>query len=640
VESCPSGEVGPDQRDPWKQFACWLERVPAGNVLLILPPFAGIDRPSLGLHTLQACARARGHGVSVLYANMLFAQLVGEMRYEALCYAPTSDLLGERIFAVAAYGRDYPGGGRAESEGVRTALRLAEPVDAQEIGSLQDLACGFVRQLVALLASQRFSIVGCNSTFEQTSAGVAILSSLKEQQPDVVTLMGGANCEGEMAQGVRTLSGAIDYVFSGESEASFPDFLDRLRSGHHIEGGIVEGTPCNDLDAVPVCDYSDYYAQLDLFSESGFLRRTGSVWLPYETSRGCWWGQKHHCTFCGINGGGMAFREKSPEVVLEQLPALLARHPTNKVLMVDNIMPVGYFDTLLPRLAAASVGMHAFYEQKANLTLQRVKLLKEAGVAVIQPGIEALSTGLLRLMKKGVSAAQNISLLRYARSLDVSVNWNLLYAFPGDSEEHYEETIRILPLISHLSPPSDACHLSIDRFSPYFDHAMDYGVSNVRPMDAYETIFPADVDKSLIAYHFIADYDCATRRDPALVDRMRSLINGWRAAWSRLDERAPVLAVEQIGPDLLVLCDTRCLDTGSAAIRFISREQAVLALTGFVAGSGAEGLRRWALDEAKVAVEIEQKIVPLATARAQLLDSFEAEVPATRARVVQLMVAS
>lgn len=640
MESDRSERTGPDVCDPWEQFDSWLEGVPAANVLLILPPFAGIDRPSLGLHTLQACARARGHAVSVLYANMLFARLVGEMRYEALCYAPTSDLLGERIFAVAAYGEGYPRIDHAGQGVLRTALRLVEPVDTEEIGALQALACGFVRQLAASLAKHSFRIVGCNSTFEQTSAGVAILSSLKALRPEVVTLMGGANCEGEMAQGVRTLSKAIDYVFSGESEVSFPEFLDQLRSGDQPVRGVVEGNPCKDLDAVPLCDYSDYYVQLDQLSESGFLRRTGSVWLPYETSRGCWWGQKHHCTFCGINGGGMAFREKSPEVVLEQLPALLARHPTNKVLMVDNIMPVGYFDTLLPRLAAASLGMHAFYEQKANLTLQRVKLLKEAGVAVIQPGIEALSTGLLRLMKKGVSAAQNISLLRYARSLDMSVNWNLLYAFPSDSEEHYEETIRLLPLISHLSPPSAACHLSIDRFSPYFDHARDYGVSNVRPMDAYATIFPADVDKGRIAYHFIADYDCATRRDPALIDRMRSLIDGWRAAWSRLNERAPLLAVEELGPELFLLCDTRCVNANTFAIRFISREQAVLALTGVIVGKETEKLRRWALEEAKVAVEIDLKIVPLATARPQLLDSFEAEVPATGARVMQLRAAS
>ena len=80
--------------------------------------------------------------------------------------------------------------------------------------------------------------------------------------------------------------------------------------------------------------------------------------------------------------------------------------------MVDNIMPHSYFSSVLPRVAAEVPGLHIFYEQKANLTLSKIELLKQAGVAVIQPGIEALSTPLLKLMKKGVRASQNLALLR------------------------------------------------------------------------------------------------------------------------------------------------------------------------------------------------------------------------------------
>ena len=81
--------------------------------------------------------------------------------------------------------------------------------------------------------------------------------------------------------------------------------------------------------------------------------------------------------------------------------------------MVDNIMPHEYFRTMLPTLAQADLSAHIFYEQKANLNLRQVKSLRDAGVAIIQPGIEALSSPLLRLMRKGVTAEQNIRLLRY-----------------------------------------------------------------------------------------------------------------------------------------------------------------------------------------------------------------------------------
>ncbi|MEY3837712.1 MAG: hypothetical protein RL304_694, partial [Verrucomicrobiota bacterium] len=30
--------------------------------------------------------------------------------------------------------------------------------------------------------------------------------------------------------------------------------------------------------------------------------------LALETSRGCWWGAKHHCTFCSFGGRDQVFR--------------------------------------------------------------------------------------------------------------------------------------------------------------------------------------------------------------------------------------------------------------------------------------------------------------------------------------------
>lgn len=618
-------------------LAGFLDSISSDAVLLILPPFAGFDRPSLGLHTLQACASSCGRQVRVLYANLLFARLLGEIKYQSLCYAPTADLLGERVFAVAAYGARYPGW-RSEEKGLlRTALRAVELVDDDELEALQLLACDFAFLLAEALAKRDFPIVGCNSTFEQTSASIAILSELKRLNPAVITLMGGSNCEGEMARGILNLSPAIDYVFSGESEASFPNFVRNFCTDIPPSHTVVEGEPCLNLDAIPELDYSDYYLQLANFSEQGGLRETGSIWLPYEASRGCWWGQKHHCTFCGINGEGMIFRQKSPDVVLKQLPELLRHHPTNKVLMVDNIMPSNYFQTLLPRLAELALGMHAFYEQKANLSLRRVELIKAAGIAVIQPGIEALSSDLLRLVKKGVSAKQNLALLRYARSVELSINWNLLYAFPGDKEGDYEKTLLLLPLVTHLNPPSGACHLSIDRFSPYFDHAADYGITNVRPMDAYRSIFPATVDTSSIAYHFIADYDTAIRRDRSIVPRLEAHIEAWRAAWSCPERKAPMLAIEQVCENLYLLCDTRSADCSHHKLSFLTEDQVQVALAETSSSDVPEPLKTWALEEARVAIQYEGHLIPLATARSSLIAQFEERSLKPPRRVISIM---
>lgn len=605
----------------------FLSTIADCDALLVLPPFAGIDRPSLGLHTLQACAQSGGFAVKVLYANLIFARLVGEREYEDICYAPTADLLGERIFSIAAYSELAGGTLMPGSRDFRTSRRSGLPLLEQHLQSCQGLASAFADRLGAAIASRSFAVVGCNTTFEQTSAAISILAAVKKYKNDVITIVGGANCEGDMAYGIQSLARSIDVIFSGESEVTFVNFLRQPIRGKFGAACIVNGVACSNLDGLPNVNYADFYAQLALLPREGFIRSGENVWLPYETSRGCWWGQKHHCTFCGINGGGMVFRAKSSAKVLEQLRELVPSHPTNKILMVDNIMPLQYFDELLPHLAKEDMGLHIFYEQKANLSLQRVKTLKDAGVRIIQPGIEALSTSLLRLMKKGVTAAQNVALLRYAKSVDMSVNWNLLYAFPGDDEASYWDTLTLMPLLTHLNPPSGSCHLSIDRFSPYFDHPADYGIQGVKPMDAYFSIFPPSAPIDRIAYHFVGEYDSAARRNPELAEKIQSLIDHWRLLWSQETQRPPVLLVEELDTDTYMMIDTRNSDESKHKISFINEAQARLALVGAsVSSEESPGVIDWALCDARVAAEIDGRVVPLATAHFELLFRLEASM--------------
>ena len=122
-------------------------------------------------------------------------------------------------------------------------------------------------------------------------------------------------------------------------------------------------------------------------------------------------------------------------------------------------MPRSYFKTLLPRLATELPGIQVFYEEKSNLTLDQVEALRKAGVCDIQPGIEALSSALLTRMDKGVTARQNIALMRYARAVGLTLTWNLLYAFPGDHVEDYEETLRSCPC-SAISSRRAGCRIS------------------------------------------------------------------------------------------------------------------------------------------------------------------------------------
>jgi ribosomal peptide maturation radical SAM protein 1 len=597
----------------------------AGDALIIVPPFASLHRPALGPHLLQACAKHAGFDVCVLYANALLAAEIGEANYTAVCDAPPVRLLGEALFAAAAYGVP-PLELRAADGGVHFRQRprvIAPEIDLHTLGRLERTVLEWVEDLVSTLVRLDFAIMGCTTTFQQTAASVALLQRIKRSRPEIMTILGGSNCEGEMAEGLLSLSAGIDFVFSGESEASFVTFLSVTRYGNlPARRTVIEGDPCTDLDLLPTPDFTEYFEQLDhLHPDDLLASEHGPFWLPYESSRGCWWGQKHHCTFCGLNGLEMKFRAKSPDRVLADLKHLSEERPSTNVQLVDNIMPHTYFRDVLPRLAKEIRNLRLFYEVKANLTLANVVALKAAGVVAVQPGIEALSSSLLRRMDKGVTARQNIALLRYARSAELSLFWNLLYGFPNDQLWEYEQTLALIPLLRHLEPPSSVHRLSIDRFSPFFKSPEKYGLHNVRPAEGYDCVVPEGADVAKLAYHFIADYPSASLDNPDLIRRISGEVEAWRQSWSSGGPR-PSLVVTTLTSDQYMLFDTRGLP-GTQEIGFLTRDQASLVLAG--ADHDGTARVRWAL-ERRLVVEVEGSLVPLATADPDLIAESEAEI--------------
>jgi ribosomal peptide maturation radical SAM protein 1 len=323
----------------------------------------------------------------------------------------------------------------------------------------------------------------------------------------------------------------------------------------------------------------------------------------------------------------MASRQKSAERVLDDLRALAARHGTRLFSMADNIMPRSYRKTLIPRLAEEPTPLQLFYEQKANLTLEDVRALKQAHLYGIQPGIEALSSALLKRMDKGVLARQNLMLLRYTRTVGLRTEWNLLWGFPSDEPEAYAETLALVPLLHHLQPPSELVHISIDRFSPYYNRAQSYGLSNLRPHPVYRAVFPAHTDFGKVAYRFVADYQSGAYRCLPTIGEIARQLELWRASWAVDGREPPSLRIIPFGEDYIIR-DTRGLP-GTEEVQVVDRTQALSAL-----GAGPwmeQDPAAWAV-ERKLGVVVDGWYVPLLIASPELLAELETQGQEARAR--------
>ena len=599
------------------------------DALLIIPPFHVLKYSCLSLHLLQACAREAGFRVHVLYANILLASLIGEEAYAQICEAPEGSFAGERFFARCAFGlpplgrragrmfeSDWRVGPNKEWEIVsdRGCHDGRKRITLPELRRLERYAEGFMDGVAGAVSEKGYRIVGCTTSFEQTTASVALLNRIKALSEGTITILGGANCEGEMARGIAALRSGVDYIFSGESDVSFPKFVRTILAGDRPRERIIYPEPRRDLDSLPTPTCAEFYEQRRRFLPMSRMP-AGRTEILYETSRGCWWGQKRLCTFCGLNGETAIFSQKSPDRVIEDLRILLHTHPTRKVTMADKIMPYTYFQTLLPRLAQGFPGVSIFYEQRANLSLAHVLALKKAGIRAIGPGIESLSTRLLSLMKKGVQARQNLMLLRDARAAGLDLDWLLLWGLPGDSVCAYEEMLNVLPLLHHLQPPSAMTHLSVQRFSPYFSDPSRFGVRNVRPLRGVYDYLPARADVRRIAHSFTADYPCGAHDHVEVISDLWHAVKRWQAAWGQgaSPPNQDLRLLRRHGSYQLV--DTRDLWKNRRSYSLDEMEASHLATARPYSGSGLEA---WAVRE-KLAVIADDWFVPLAVAEPEIL---------------------
>ena len=336
-------------------------------------------------------------------------------------------------------------------------------------------------------------LVGLTTSFNQSIASIWIARLIKARLPNVKVVLGGAACSEPMGQRILDGYPEIDYVVSGYGERP----LLSLALGQEPASPMLHGYDAPPLDSLPVPEYDQYLKEAEDFAQDPKLS------LAFESSRGCWWGQKNHCTFCGLNGVEMNFTSKSNDRVVTEVRTLWDKYGKN-LFATDTIMAREHLKSVMVELGKFETGPALFYEVKSNMGEADIYALKRARATTLQPGIESLNTHLLTLLKKGVSTIRNLALLKWCRERGISVMWNLLCAIPGETADDYDQQLLLFDRIPHFQPPTSVNPVRIDRFSPYFKNFADFGWERLEPFQEYHILHPTFDDVALndVAYHF------------------------------------------------------------------------------------------------------------------------------------------
>jgi ribosomal peptide maturation radical SAM protein 1 len=527
------------------------------------------------------------------YANLTLAARVGlevatTFADEVTLYGMSEHLFASDMFSPADLDSDtflnvFSTILRADA---RTDL-WAPFADVEWLRHLRDeVVPSFLHDLCAEILEDGPAIVGLTATFNQLMPCLALAKRLKSMRPELTIIAGGACFDGDPGPELhRRFPAVLDHVFLGEAEDALRAFLRaRARRGTPLsipgvtelvdgELCVIPGLPVGDLDTSPSPNYGPYFADKQRCEET-LGKRIDVDYLPFESARGCWWGEKQQCTFCGINPDVMHFRSKTPSRVVEDVLRLSAEHGVTSFLATDWILSRRHADELFRRFTEANADLELFYEVRADLHKSQLMAMRRAGVNRVQPGIESLSTPLLKLMRKWTSGLRQVQIIRWCREVGIRPLYNLLHGMPGEQPEWYAEMARWIPALIHLDPPLYNLHpIEMHRFSPLFEERAAYCVTGVSLRADYRSLFPEGaVDSSRVGY--FREYTSSASLVPlSVLQGLRADIDAWLEAAQR--PRRPSYTY-RVGPGFVQVRDARTPEAHEFLVRGIERDVLLL----------------------------------------------------------------
>jgi len=287
---------------------------------------------------------------------------------------------------------------------------------------------------------------------------LAILRTAKAILPKTTTAVGGshATCYPESLLRERD----VDFVFRGEAERSFQNFLDMFSKGvthwQSIEGLCFRAsndTPCigdvahvPDLDSVIMPDYD--FVNLEAYISAGYrldspTARNAPIW----TTRGC----PYRCAFCSapqING--RPIRKHGIDYLVRWVKHLYEFKDIRWINIIDDnfTFHADYAAEFCEKII--ELKLHGLGFSTCNgIRMSRGsadlwKLMKQAGWQFIIIAPESGSKRVLKLMKKDVQLDRLPQVVRDVKEAGLWVKAFFMLGYPGETEEDLALTRKII----------------------------------------------------------------------------------------------------------------------------------------------------------------------------------------------------
>lgn len=520
-----------------------LNPSPSLAAALITMPFAPAEGPSIQLAVLKRCLNNANLQSDEFFLNIRFLKKMRDYNCHNIYNSTLPSMVSEWFFSPVPFSRrkdffNMTAYSRLEGFAQSAGISPEKVFDIKE-----KIAPEFIDEVFNETHWGKYSAVCFTLSYAQINASFALAKKIKEKFPQIKTIFGGAFSqihEDSCPEYMKAFD-FIDFFVLGDAEPVIAPLLESIinktppprlpglfcrESGEvRYSGGV---SIAGNIDEMPIPDYRRffaYYKSLD-YSLRSRLRR----YMPIEMSRGCPWGQHKPCSFCAFYPCG-GYKPKSPEAIEKEIKYQVDTNGSRSLYIVDAAVIPPTIEKAFPLIQGIAKGMNIpFLEVRTTLKEEHVRIMKETGVTLVQPGIEALDDGILKKMNKGVTLFSNLLFLKWCRKYGIGVSYNIILGVPDATVEDLRSQLEVINLVHHLDPPFPM-PLSVVRLSDYYHNTEKYPLKNLKPDDFYRYIYPKGIDINKVAFEYSVEFTMDTTPLVPLYQQTMAAVEKWRNTW-------------------------------------------------------------------------------------------------------------
>jgi len=270
---------------------------------------------------------------------------------------------------------------------------------------------------------------------------VAQLNGLRRERPDLVIGVTGCMAQ-RMGPSLLEQAPYVDLVMGPDGYRSLPEALERVAGG---APRIPRKKIARDRRQLAVLDLhpAENYEGLEQLRAEG-----PTAWVPIQ--RGC----DHRCTFCIVPYVRGPEKNRSAREILDEVRTLAERGTTEVTLLGQTVNSYTFEEIGFPRLlqeVARVPGIRRvrFTSPHPNdVTPELVEVMTSEGAVCehLHLPVQSGSDRTLRRMLRRYTVAdflEKVALVREAVP-DIAISTDVIVAFPGESEEEFEETLDLM----------------------------------------------------------------------------------------------------------------------------------------------------------------------------------------------------